>query len=144
MSERLAEIGIAIKLNAAHLPTSIQWSASDAGFAGWRDCNTINVTLWDSEQQQLSAISLWTLETPLLDMYAFLSESLAQLADTCQRATHDAELTRIIADCAHQASVHVQRTLQAQSTESQSIGSQPTESNSTKQKQNEPEGELSS
>lgn len=134
MNERLAEIGIAVKLNAAHLPTSIQWSASDAGFAGWRDCNTVNVTLWDSEQKQLSAISLWTVETPLLDMYAFLSESLAQLADTCQRATHDPELTRIISDCARQASAHVQRTLQAQSAES----------HSTKQKQNEPEGELSS
>lgn len=108
---RLAEIGIEVELNEQKIPTSIRWSATDADFQGMRACSTANITFWDGEKKSLSAISLWTVDTSLADMYAFISESLGQLAQTCQNATHDEALTKMIYACASEASRHAMKTL---------------------------------
>jgi len=97
---RTAAISLSVQLDDSNVPTAIAWSADDAGFAGERPCVAMNLTMWDAEQKLLSAIGLWTKDTRLADMYAYLGQTLGQLADTCRRAAGDDALADRILACA--------------------------------------------
>jgi len=112
---RTAVIEVEVTLNEQQLPIRMQWSATDSSMNGPRQCAVANVTLWDAECKSLSAIGLWTLDCRLEDMYSFIGESLGQLAQVCQNATHDEELTQMIYACASRASSHAVQKLSADS-----------------------------
>ena len=87
---RTAEIRIAIELDDENIPTHIAWDASDANGAGPKAARSMMLSLWDSENSRTVAIDLWTREMTVEEMNRYCCQVLHKLADTYERATHDA------------------------------------------------------
>jgi gliding motility-associated protein GldC len=96
MTSRTAEIRMAVDLDAENLATRIVWQASEAPGAGVAKCDSMMLSLWDSEKKSTAAIDLWTREMTVEDMNCFVYQVLHKMADTYLRATKNAALAQSI------------------------------------------------
>ena len=93
---RTAEINVTIDLDSDNLPTHIQWQASDAKDDGPMPCQSIMLSLWDSEKKTTAAIDLWTRDTSIDDMNLHFYQVFHKMADTYLRATKNADIAKFI------------------------------------------------
>lgn len=91
---RQSEIRIGVALDAEKSPVDIRWTAQDAGLEGERPARAMMLALWDHAEKSTMRIDLWTKEMTIEEMEFFFYETLATMADTYERATGDADLTR--------------------------------------------------
>lgn len=91
---RRSEIRIGVSLDAEKSPVDIRWAAQDAGLEGERSARAMMLALWDQAEKSTMRIDLWTKEMTVEEMEFFFYETLATMADTYERATGDADLTR--------------------------------------------------
>jgi gliding motility-associated protein GldC len=96
MTSRTAEISVAVDLDADNLATRIAWRATEAPGAGAAKCDSMMLSLWDSEKKSTAAIDLWTREMTVEDMNSFVYQVLHKVADTYLRATKNAALAQSI------------------------------------------------
>jgi gliding motility-associated protein GldC len=127
-----------VQLDEQHIPITMHWSASDAGMAAPQACSSMTLTTWDAEQKQLSAISLWTRDAKLADMYAYLSQTLGQLADTCKRATGDDALAARIVACADEVAARARAYAPAEFESAPLANGQEPQETKASQEQGEP------
>jgi gliding motility-associated protein GldC len=95
---RTAEIHIKIDLDAENLPTNIEWEASEAREPGPVPCQSVMLSLWNSDQQTTAAIDLWTKDTSVDDMNLYFYQVIHKMADTYLRATRNEEVANSIRD----------------------------------------------
>jgi len=88
---RTARVVLEVELDEAHLPIRIRWQATD-GPEEPQPCTAVLLSIWDGGQQQSLGLDLWTKEMPVADMHLFYYQTLLRLADTLERAVHDAQL----------------------------------------------------
>ncbi len=93
---RTAEIRLTIDLDADNLPTSIEWEASEAHETGPVPCQSVMLSLWDSEKKTTAAIDLWTKDTSVDDMNLYFYQVIHKMADTYLRATKNEEIANSI------------------------------------------------
>ena len=98
MMSRTAEIKLTVDLDAENLPTHIEWQASDASVDGPMPCQSMMLSLWDSEKKTTAAIDLWTKETTIEDMNLYFYQVFHKMADTYLRATKNKD----VADSIHE------------------------------------------
>lgn len=91
---RTAEIKLTIGLDADNLPTHIEWEASDGREDGPVSCQSLMLSLWDSEKKETAAIDLWTKGTSVDDMNLYFYQVIHKMADTYLRATRNEEVAR--------------------------------------------------
>ncbi len=96
MIARTAEIKLTIDLDADNLPTHIEWEATEARDAGPVPCQSVMLSLWDSEKQTTAAIDLWTKGTSIEDMNLYFYQVIHKMADTYLRATKNEEIANTI------------------------------------------------
>ena len=65
---RTAEIRLTIDLDENNVPTEIFWEASEAKTSGPISCQSMMLSLWDTEQKSIAAIDLWSKDTTVDDM----------------------------------------------------------------------------
>ncbi len=92
MMSRTAEIKVTVSLDGDNLPTDIQWQATDAEGDGPAACQSVMLSLWDSEKKTTAAIDLWTKDTTIDDMNLHFYQVFHKMADTYFRATKNSEL----------------------------------------------------
>ena len=96
MSARTAEIKLTIKLDADNLPVHIEWEATEARDAGPMPCQSLMLSLWDSDKQTTAAIDLWTRDTSVEEMNLYFYQVFHKMADTYLRATQNKEIANTI------------------------------------------------
>ena len=93
---RKAEIKVLIDLDGDNLPTRIEWQASEAKGDGPVPCQSLMLSLWDSENKTTAAIDLWTKEATVDDMNLHFYQMFHKMADTYLRATNNPEMAKQI------------------------------------------------
>ncbi len=93
---RTAEIKLIVDLDADNLPTRIEWSASEGQKNGPAICQSMMLSLWDSEKKTTAAIDLWTKDTSVDDMNLYFYQVILKMADTYMRATKNADVANSI------------------------------------------------
>jgi gliding motility-associated protein GldC len=93
---RNAEIKLTVDLDDENLPTRIEWEASEADESGPRPCQSMMLSLWDSEKKTTVAIDLWTRETTVEDMNLHFYQVFHKMADTYLRATRNTDISNLI------------------------------------------------
>jgi gliding motility-associated protein GldC len=98
MKSRTAEIKLTIELDPDNLPTRIAWQASEGPREGPTPCQSMMLSLWDSESKTIAAIDLWSRDTTIEDMNLYFYQAIHRMADTYLRATRNSE----VADSIHE------------------------------------------
>ena len=93
---RQATINLTVDLDADNLPTEIKWEASEARGDGPVPCQSMMLSLWDSDAKTTASIDLWTREMTIDDMNLYFYQVFHKMADTYQRATNNAEMAKLI------------------------------------------------
>lgn len=96
MVSRTAEIKVTVDLDADDLPTRIEWQASEGQDRGPASCQSMMISLWDSENKSTAAIDLWTKDTTVDDMNLYFYQVIHKMADTYHRATKNADIANSI------------------------------------------------
>lgn len=96
MMSRTAEINVTIDLDSDNLPIRIQWQASDAKDDGPVPCQSVMLSLWDSEKKTTAAIDVWTRDTSVDDMNLHFYQMFHKMADTYLRATENSDIAKLI------------------------------------------------
>lgn len=93
---RTAEIKLTIDLDGDDVPTRITWEASEARGAGPTPCQSMMLSLWDSERKTIAAIDLWIKDTDIDDMNLYFYQAIHQMADTYLRATKNPDIAKLL------------------------------------------------
>ena len=101
MVSRTAEIKVTVELDADDLPTRIEWQASEGQQGGPASCQSMMISLWDSENKSTAAIDLWTKDTTIEDMNLYFYQVIHKMADTYLRATKNADMADTIREFAN-------------------------------------------
>ena len=96
MESRKAEIKLTVVLDADKLPTHIEWVATESQSDRPQACQSMMLSLWDSEKKSTAAIDLWTRETTIEDMNLYFYQVFHKMADTYLRATRNEEIANSI------------------------------------------------
>ena len=96
MMARTAEIKLTVALDGDNLPTQIEWQASEGQGNGPAPCQSMMLSLWDSENQTTAAIDLWVKDTTIEDMNLYFYQVIHKMADTYLRATKNADVANSI------------------------------------------------
>ena len=93
---KISEIKLTVKLDENRVPEKIEWEATDAGFKGRKEANSVLLSLWDKEENVTLGIDLWTKEMFVDDMNIHFHQVFLKLADTYKRATKNSEVAGMI------------------------------------------------
>ncbi len=96
MMSRTAEIKVTVDLDNDDLPTRIEWYASESQNDGPVSCQSIMLSLWDSDNKTTAAIDLWTKDTTIEDMNLHFFQVFHKMADTYLRATKNSDMAKLI------------------------------------------------
>ncbi len=95
---RTAEIKLSVELDGEDLPTRIEWQASEARDAGPSLCQSMLLSLWDSESKTTAAIDLWTKDMTVDDMNLYFYQVIHKMAESYLRATKNSDIANLIHD----------------------------------------------
>lgn len=93
---RTAEIKVLVDLDGDNLPTRIAWQASEAKDDGPASCQSVMLSMWDSEKKTSAAIDLWTRDTTVDDMNLHFYQMFHKMAETYLRATKNSDMAKQI------------------------------------------------
>jgi gliding motility-associated protein GldC len=96
MMSRTAEIKLTVELDGDNLPTGIEWEATEAAEQGASSCQSMLLSLWDSESKTTAAIDLWTKDMSIDDMNRYFYQVIHKMADSYFRATRNGEMSNLI------------------------------------------------
>ena len=96
MMSRTAEIKLTVALDGDDIPTRIEWCATEGQEGGPALCQSMMLSLWDSEKKTTAAIDLWTKDTTVDDMNLYFFQVIHKMADTYLRATKNADMANTI------------------------------------------------
>lgn len=93
---RTAEIKLTVELDEDNLPTCIEWQASESHEQGATPCQSMLLSLWDSESKTTAAIDLWTKDMTIDDMNVYFYQVIHKMADSYLRATKNSDISNLI------------------------------------------------
>lgn len=96
MMTRTAEIKLTVELDGENMPSSILWQATDSEADRPVPCQSMMLSLWDSEKKTTAAIDLWTRDMTVDDMNLYFYQVFHKMADTYLRATKNEEVATSI------------------------------------------------
>ena len=76
----------------ASVPTRIEWQASEAKGEGPVPCQSMMLSVWDSDNKTTAAIDLWTKEATVDDMNLHFFQMFHKMAETYLRATNNPDM----------------------------------------------------
>ena len=89
---RTAEIKLTVDLDSEDMPTRIEWQASEGQGDGPISCESMMLSVWDSENKTTAAIDLWIKDTSVEDLNIYFYQVIHKMADTYLRATKNEEI----------------------------------------------------
>jgi len=98
----VSTITINVALDEQKMPKQINWNASETSADADRKAKAMFLSFWDGEDKAALRIDLWTKNMMVDEMTDFFYQTFMSMADTYQRATHNAEITQDIKKFAKQ------------------------------------------
>ncbi|MBU6342374.1 MAG: gliding motility protein GldC [Bacteroidetes bacterium] len=98
---KTSEITIRVGLDAAGVPTEMEWGASDRNNGATDPCKAMVLALFDREHRDTLRIDLWTKEMQVMEMDRFMYQILRSLSQTYLNATQNKNLAEDMARFAH-------------------------------------------
>ena len=95
-------ITVDVYLDENKVPEKIQWKATDSSVAEAEGAKALMMALWDGADKTAMRIDLWTKDMMVDEMADFYFQVMMTMADTYERATHQAELVSDIKQFAKQ------------------------------------------
>ena len=95
-------ITIDVTLDIDKIPEQISWNATQSSAEEAQKAKAMMLSFWDGQEKAALRIDLWTKEMLVDDMKRFFYENMMTMAETYQRATNDAHMTREIKKFAEQ------------------------------------------
>ena len=95
---RTAEIKLTVELDDDNLPTDIRWQATEASQPGPMPCQSMLLSLWDSESKTTAAIDLWTKDMTIEDMNLYFYQVIHKMAESYSRATNNSDIAQLMHD----------------------------------------------
>ncbi len=83
---RSSEIRLDVTTDDNKVPTSIRWSASDAGISN-AEAKAFALSVWNG--REALSIDLWDKDMTVEEMKVFVCQSMMTLADALERSTQD-------------------------------------------------------
>ena len=83
--DRTSDIHLQVTTDENKVPTSIRWSASDAGIAQ-AEAKAFALSVWNGKEAL--SIDLWDKDMTVDEMKVFVCQSMMTLADALERAPH--------------------------------------------------------
>src|SRR5260370_8030402 len=105
-----SEIAFHVELDENNVPEKIKWDATDKPEAGFSDCKSISIALWDHLQKNTLRIDLWTKDMPVNEMKRFYIDCLGGLAQSILTSTGDELMAKEINSLFEKHPFHVQIT----------------------------------
>lgn len=93
---RTAEIKMTVDLDGDNVPTRIEWEASEGQPDGPILCESMMLSVWDSENKTTAAIDLWIKDTTIDDINIYFYQVIHKMADTYLKATKNSEISNSI------------------------------------------------
>ena len=93
---RTAEIKLIVDLDGDDMPTRIEWLASEGQENGPVSCQSMMLSVWDSENETTAAIDLWIKDTTVDEMNLYFFQVIHKMADTYLRATKNVDMAHSI------------------------------------------------
>jgi len=93
---RTAEIKLIVDLDGDDMPTRIEWQASEGQENGPVLCQSMMLSVWDSENKTTAAIDLWIKDMTVDEMNLYFYQVIHQMADTYLRATKNVDMANSI------------------------------------------------
>lgn len=92
-----SEIKLSVELDENRIPENIKWSAQDGGVDN-EEAKAMLLSIWDSKQQEMLRIDLWTKDMPVDEMKIFFHQTLVAMSNTFNRAVGDEKMTATMKD----------------------------------------------
>ena len=85
-----------VDLDGDNVPTRIEWEASEGQEGGPILCESMMLSVWDSENKTTAAIDLWIKDTTIDDINIYFYQVIHKMADTYLKATKNSETSNSI------------------------------------------------
>ena len=85
-----------VDLDEDNVPTRIEWEASEGQEGGPILCESMMLSVWDSENKTTAAIDLWIKDTTIDDINIYFYQVIHKMADTYLKATKNSEISNSI------------------------------------------------
>ena len=85
-------ISIDVNLDEQKIPHQILWNATQSSSEEKQEAKAMMISFWDGKEKAALRIDLWTKEMMVDEMADFYYQTMMTMADTFERATHQAEL----------------------------------------------------
>ena len=102
MAKKTSEIKFTVELDDKNLPKNIKWNASDANFDSEKECNAMQISVWDKKDNITMGIDLWTNEMMIDDMNIHFYQIFQKMADTYLRSTSNNDISKMIKNFAEE------------------------------------------
>jgi gliding motility-associated protein GldC len=89
---KTSEIKFTVTLDENNLPEKIDWNATDGNEQS--SSKAVMIALWDAKENNTLRIDLWTKDMMVDEMKQFYHQCLLSMADTFERATGEAEVSK--------------------------------------------------
>lgn len=85
-------ITIDVTLDDKRVPESISWNATESTADSARAAKALMLAFWDGNDKTALRMDLWTKEMMVDEMADFYFQTMMTMAESFERATHQAEL----------------------------------------------------
>ncbi|MCH8902395.1 MAG: gliding motility protein GldC [Bacteroidetes bacterium] len=82
-----SEINFKVTLDEENIPEEIIWNATDSEFNEFKKCDSMNISIWDTNEHNTLSIALWTKKMVVEDMQLHFFQTLMTLAENFQKST---------------------------------------------------------
>lgn len=87
-----SNINVEVVLDDTKVPHQILWNATDSTANMQQNAKAMMLTFWDGVDKSALRIDLWTKDMMVDEMADFFYQTFMGMADTYNRATHNAEI----------------------------------------------------
>jgi gliding motility-associated protein GldC len=91
-----SRISIDVALDDKNIPEQILWSATDSTADNAQKARAMMLSFWDGAEKSALRMDLWTKEMMVDEMADFYYQTIMTMADSFERATHQAELVDML------------------------------------------------
>lgn len=93
---RESTITINVSLDEKNIPDQILWKASDSTAEQAQKARAMMLAFWDGADKSALRMDLWTKDMMVDEMADFYYQTIMTMADSFDRATHQAELVELM------------------------------------------------
>jgi len=93
---RQSTITIDVALDEKNIPENIVWKATDSTANQGQKARAMMLAFWDAADKSALRMDLWTKDMMVDEMADFYYQTIMTMADSFDRATHQAELVDLM------------------------------------------------